>query len=176
MRPRHPSHHSSVWPHMWLMTDERMGDTLFPALERLPHGAGVIFRHYSLPPAKRRVLLNAVERIARRRRLLLLVAGQSPSHHYPVHGRVRGALTAPAHTVPEIIAAQRGGSRLIFISPVYPTWSHPGAAHLGRVRLGLMMQHAKVPVIALGGMNQARARGLKGLGVYGWAGIDAFRT
>ena len=31
------------------MTDERMGETLWPALERLPAGSGVLFRHHASP-------------------------------------------------------------------------------------------------------------------------------
>jgi thiamine monophosphate synthase len=35
-----------------------------------------------------------------------------------------------------------------------------------------MAAMTRLPVIALGGMNAARAKGLEG--AYGWAGIDAF--
>src|SRR5439155_26981070 len=42
MHARHPL------PRLWLMTDERQGDGLWAALERMPRGAGVVFRHYSL--------------------------------------------------------------------------------------------------------------------------------
>ena len=31
-------------PRLWLMTDERVGDALIPAVERLPRGAGTVFR------------------------------------------------------------------------------------------------------------------------------------
>ena len=38
-----------TWPRMWLMTDERLGDQLWDAIDRLPEGAaGILFRHYSL--------------------------------------------------------------------------------------------------------------------------------
>ena len=37
------------WPHCWLMTDERMGDRLWAAIDRLPIGdGGVVVRHLSL--------------------------------------------------------------------------------------------------------------------------------
>ena len=29
------------WPRIWLMTDERMGDSLWDAVARLPDGAGI---------------------------------------------------------------------------------------------------------------------------------------
>jgi thiamine-phosphate pyrophosphorylase len=42
------------------MTDERLGENLFPTLRKLPKGAGVIFRHYSLTRAERAGLFRRV--------------------------------------------------------------------------------------------------------------------
>ncbi|ODP35979.1 thiamine phosphate synthase [Sphingomonas turrisvirgatae] len=165
MRPRHPHR----LPFRWLMTDERMGEALWPALARLPRGSGVIVRHYSLAPDDRRALAIRIERIARRRGLVMLVGGVD-------HGRHRGALTAPVHSRREAIAAIRGGAMLLFASPVHPTRSHPGLSALGRVRLGLMTRGLDTPVIALGGMDERRWRTLKPMRVYGWAAIDAWLT
>jgi acyl dehydratase len=39
------------------MTDPRMGEALWQALERMPRGSGVIFRHYGMPG--RRAMLMA---------------------------------------------------------------------------------------------------------------------
>lgn len=171
MRHRHPI------PRHWLMTDERMGDALWSALERLPRGSGVVFRHYRLPAAERRALFGKVAQVTRRRGLLLVRAGPA----MPVrgeqgsHGRSGPRLmTYPAHSRREAIAAIRGGADALFVSPVFATRSHPGARMLGRVRLGLMIRGLGVPVIALGGMNARRFSGLRGLGVHGWAAIDAW--
>src|SRR3546814_2784091 len=63
-------------PRLWLMTDERVDDeTLLTAIRRLPQGSGIIFRHYTLPTNKRRLLFARVRAIAQRRRLVLLLAG-----------------------------------------------------------------------------------------------------
>lgn len=152
-------------PALWLMTDERMGDGLFPALRRLPKGSGVVFRHYSLARAERQALFEQVERIARARRLLLIAGGSE-------HGRHRGAITAPVHSIRERIAAESAGAGLLFVSPVFPTRSHPGARVLGRVGFGMLVRGARAPVIALGGMTRKRARSLSVFGIYGWAAID----
>jgi thiamine-phosphate pyrophosphorylase len=149
------------------MTDERLGDALWAALDRLPRGSGVVFRHHATPPVDRRALLARVARVARRNGLLLTVAGRT-------HGRMRGAVTAPVHSRAEANAAVRAGAALLFVSPVYPTRSHPGAKALRPVRLGLMIRDLRVPVIALGGMGERRWRALRRLGVHGWAGIDAW--
>lgn len=173
MHRRHPL------PRLWLMTDERMGDALWTALERLPRGSGVVFRYYGLAQRERRALFAKVAKVAHRRGLLLVRAGRQRlgRGEAGVHGgRARPELisTRPAHSRREAIAAIRQGVDALFVSPVFPTRSHPGAPVLGRVRLGLMIRDLRVPVIALGGMNAQRAKGLAALGVYGWAGIDAW--
>ena len=164
-------------PRLWLMTDERQGRDLWNALERLPKGAGVVFRHYSLASGDRRRLFRAVRVVARRRRLVLLVAGSALAGADGRHGvRGRGLITAPAHDLPEVRAAERLGADLIFLSPVFPTRSHPGGRNLGRVRFGLIASRTATPIIALGGMTAERARGLRALGAYGWAAIDAWSS
>jgi thiamine-phosphate pyrophosphorylase len=174
MPPRHPL------PRRWLLTDPRQGEALWSALARMPHGEGVIFRHYDVPG--RRALFQRVRAIARRRRLVLLLAG-SPALAtawradgcYAVDRR-RATRRAPlkamgAHGRAELVAAARSGASLVLLSPLFPTRSHPRAGGLGRVRFMALAQGAALPVIALGGMDEGRARGL---GIHGWAAIDAW--
>jgi len=173
-----PRRHPRI-PPTWLMTDERMGDGLWTALERLPRGSGVVFRHYGVSAAERWKLFAKVAQIARRRGLVLIRAGEPAGRgEAGVHGLARairpGLRTAPAHSRREAIAAIRGGADALFVSPVFPTRSHPGAQALGRVRLGLLIRGLGVPVIALGGMDARRANGLRALGVQSWAAIDAW--
>ncbi len=158
-------------PRLWLMTDERQGERLWEALERLPKGAGVVFRHYSLGLRERRRLFERVRRVARRRRLLLFAAKglRADGAH---GGRGGGLRSASAHDLREVKAAERSGAHLVFLSPAFPTRSHPNAGALGPVRFGLIAHHARIPVIALGGVNARRARRLPH--IYGWAGIDAW--
>lgn len=159
-------------PRLWLMTDERQGDDLWAALERLPKGAGVVFRHHGLAPRERRKLFERVRRVAGRRRLFLLAAGEGLRGDGVHGGRGRGFRSASAHDLLELKKAERSGASLVFLSPVFPTRSHPEARPLGPVRLGLIAGQARIPVIALGGMDRRRARGLPH--IYGWAGIDAW--
>ena len=74
----------------------------------------------------------------------------------------------------EIRAAERAGAASLFLSPVYPTRSHPDARPLGLARFAWLARRTPLPVIALGGMNAARGRRLASFGAYGWAGIDAW--
>ena len=171
-------HRRQHLPRRWLMTDERLGDGLLAAIERLPKGSGVVFRHYSLAEAERRRLFEQVRRAAEERRLLLLLAGSSAQAMAwgadGSHGRGRGfgLRTAPAHDPREIRAAERAGATLLFLSPVFATRSHPAARALGPARFTMLARRARLPVIALGGMDESRFGALRG--AYGWAGIDAW--
>jgi thiamine-phosphate pyrophosphorylase len=168
---------SQPLPRLWLMTDERQGDGLLDAVARLPEGAGIVFRHYSLAEVARRDLFDSVR--AAHGGLLLLAGsaeqgqawGADGSHG---RGRGRGLRSAPAHSYAEIRAAERAGAALLFLSPVHATRSHSDARPLGLARFAWLARRTPLPVIALGGMNAARGRRLASFGAYGWAGIDAF--
>ena len=171
--------HSQLLPRLWLLTDPRLGDALWPSLKALPRGSGVIFRDYHLPHAERRERYLGVRAIARARRLVLLLAGAdklaqawradgSHARHAKPALRLR---SAPVHSVRERIAAERTGADLLLISPVFASASHPGGTGLGRVRFAMLARNARTPVIALGGMTARRARSLPG--IHGWAAIDA---
>ncbi|TPE61828.1 thiamine phosphate synthase [Sandaracinobacter neustonicus] len=178
-------------PTLWLFTDERLGglhpdDPLWAALDRLPRGSGIVFRHYGWPATERRALFAALQAHARRRHLTLIGSETAPTpggRHLPAHARhrhrhrhpqSRGLLTAAAHNRRELLQGFRSGADLIFLSPAFPTTSHPGAPALGPARFGLMARNAPGPVIALGGMTASRARRLKPLGAAGFAGIDCW--
>jgi thiamine-phosphate pyrophosphorylase len=168
-------HRRQPLPRLWLMTDERQGEALWQALERLPRRSGVVFRHYGLPQAERRALFAKVREVASRRALLLVAAGAPLPGAQGTHGRRGpGVRTAPAHNLRELRAAERAGADLVFLSPVFATRSHPGAAVLGAAGFEQLARRARVPVVALGGLNAAKFRTLRG--AYGWAAIDAFSS
>ncbi len=167
------------YPVCWLMTDERMGDALMPVLLALPPGSGVVFRHYALGDRDRRALFGHVRRVARARRLLLVVArpggiGRADG----VHGTAKGTgmRTWPAHDRREAVAGARAGADLLFVSPVFPTRSHPGAAAIGVAKAAAIGRGSGIGLIALGGMNARRFRAARSLGFAGWAAIDAFAS
>jgi thiamine-phosphate pyrophosphorylase len=68
-----------------------------------------------------------------------------------------GLWLATAHNGDEIAHAAQAGADGIFLSPVFPTASHPGAPTLGILGFRVLAQQSPVPVIALGGMTQKRA-------------------
>ena len=155
MHPRHPE-----LPDVWLITDERIGPELLQRIRRLPRGTGVLIRHHGLPPPERRALLRQVRTIAGSRGLVVLDDAK---------GRV-----ARVHSMQELRRALPAGPDLLFLSPLFPTRTHPDWEPLGRMRAAALVRIAKQPVLALGGMDAGRFSHLKKLGFSGWGGIDAF--
>ncbi|MEG3163750.1 thiamine phosphate synthase [Sphingomonas sp. PB2P19] len=156
------------------MTDERMGDSLWPALRRLPPGSGIVFRHYATPPAERRALLRRIRRVANARRFIVVVAGIDRLRADGVHGPAptNGLRTWAAHDRREALAGKRAGADALFISPVYATRSHAGAGGIGPSTAARIGHGLGLAMIALGGMTERRWRKLNGF--HGWAAIDAW--
>jgi thiamine-phosphate pyrophosphorylase len=174
---------SRILPRQWLMTDERLGEDLWRAIARLPHGAGIVFRHHDTPLAERRALFARLQRIADEKSLLLIRAGtaQLAEKETGIHGRVphsnrHALLTWPAHDRAELLAGVRAGADLLFVSPIFATRSHPDASALGPARAAAMIRNVMIPAVALGGMDESRFALLEQQGFYGWAGIDAWLT
>lgn len=183
MRARHPQ----ALPTCWLMTDERLGDALWPAIDALPRGSGIVVRHYGLRLAERRTLFKRIERRARARRHRVIRAGPArlaageAGVHGRLPGRVRGLKTWPAHNRAEIVAGIRAGADVILVSPIFASRSHPGGKVLGPLRAALMIRRPpgaamRPRFIALGGMSQRRFARVKPLGFGGWAAIDAWAS
>ena len=167
------------FPCRWLMTDERLGGDLFAALDRLPPDGGVVFRHYSLPETARRALSDAVR--TAHAGLVLLAGPAAQARSWGAdgsHGRGpdEGLRSASVHSLAEIRAAERDGARLLFLSPVFPTRSHPDGRPLGVARFAWLARRTPLPVIALGGMDESRGKRLASFGAYGWAAIDAWTS
>jgi thiamine-phosphate pyrophosphorylase len=167
------------FPTLWLFTDSaRLPDPL-PAIARLPRGiAGVVFRHDDA--ADRLGLGRKIARLCRARRIPLVVAGDARlaaalgaglhlrnGRRPPL--RMMRPLTASAHDPASLRRATRAGAGLVFLSPAFPTVSHPGLPALGAVRWVAAARRSRVPVLALGGMKGAS---LRALGKY-CAGVGA---
>lgn len=151
------------------MTDERAG-ALLPLLRRVPPGTGVVFRHHATARAERLRLFRQARGLAIGRRLILVAGGDRLP--WPMRHGGPAPVTAPAHDRREAVAAVRRGAALLFVSPVYPTRSHPGAPALGVRRALGIGRGLPVIRIALGGMDARRWRMLDGF--EGWAAIDAW--
>lgn len=186
MIPRHKNSMTNrVLPATWLMTDPRLGDSMLRAIQRLPFGSGVIFRHYHLDNQVRRVLFNTVRVICRRRGHMIFLAGDARTAKAwgadGVHGNGNARphrvmmQSASVHNHREIAKARRNKADIMLLSHCFTTTTHPGIRPLGAVRFKqLALLCGKSKVIALGGMTRPRSMMMDGQIIYGWAGIDAF--
>lgn len=167
-------------PDIWIVSDARNDAALDRALDRLPRGAGLIFRHYHLPEEQRRARFAALLRLARSRGHVVALSGDArtarrwgaDAAYGPAGGLARGPALprlVTAHSLRELGQARRADA--VLLSPVFATRSHPGASSLGPLRFRLLAARSPAPVIALGGMNWAAAQRLKWPR---WAAIDAF--
>ena len=88
--------------------------------------------------------------------------------------RVRAAwwVGKSVHDLAEADAAKAEGADYLLVGPVYATASHPDRAPLGLETLGRISELG-LPVIAIGGIDPARARQVKAAGAYGAAAIRA---
>lgn len=83
-----------------------------------------------------------------------------------------GLLAASCHNAEELQMAHQVGADFVTLSPVLPTQSHPGAAHLGWERAEELIAQAAMPVYLLGGMTADHLEKARAIGAQGIAGIS----
>jgi thiamine-phosphate pyrophosphorylase len=190
---RHPL--SAALPVAWFFTDERLSLPVERVAAALPPGSGIVVRHDRLVPGARWRLVRRLAAIARARGHILLLAGTPETARRwgadGVHLRQRDArhaaqarrngliVSMPVHDGKEARRTQRAGVMLAFVSPLYPTRSHPGAPALGTAKWARLARASGAGPAALGGMTRGRARRLQrqvaaqGMRV-AWAAIGAW--
>lgn len=175
------SHAGHALPALALFTDdERLPDPL-AAARTLPRGSMVVVR--SCDPARRADLARAMIALARSRFLIVLVAGdlvaEADGLHLP-EARLGEVAYWRAHRRSILITgsvhslAGLSRARLLdaaFLSPIFPTQSHPDRAALTPVRANMVARAARIPLYALGGIEPRNAALL--LGFAGIAAIGA---
>jgi thiamine-phosphate pyrophosphorylase len=160
---------SGVPPLVLMTDDERLPDPL-AAARALPRGSIVVVR--ARDAGRRKTLACAMTKLARTHGLTVLIAGDAAlARACGAHGvhlpeahtgqaaslRARGIslVTASAHSFSALRRAK--DSDMVFLSPVFPTASHPGRLALHPVRANLMARQSPVPVYALGGVTERNA-------------------
>lgn len=155
-------------PNVWLFSDERNDARLEWALATLPKGNGFVFRHYHLKPKQRRTRFDELLPLCRACGHVVVLSGDSDTALewgadgvYGPPGKLAkrpGLLCfATVHDAREVFLANRAKVDAMFLSPAFPTRSHPGGGCLGMTNFRQIAAQAQCPVIALGGMNAERA-------------------
>ncbi len=167
-------------PYSWYFTSSKNSKTPNFTIKKMPKSIGIIIRPYDLKNKNIKKIINQ----AKNKSLISLVAGikhkepNADGTHIP-----RWMYYKPKNT--KIISISFHGlkdtrkclnlrANLVFVSPIFKTSSHVCSKGIGVVKLGLMCRNIKVPVIALGGINDKNIKYLRSLPIYGCAGIDIF--
>ena len=183
------------FPPIVLMTDDQRLPQPECAIRALPRDSMVIFRHYDHPTRTR--LGAELRAICRARAIPFLVANDvslalkldADGIHFPeyraltdpgIYGRLpdhllRTSACHHAHTLRRLAQLPwRNRPDGVLMSPVFPTQSHPGSAHLGLQRLSemsrLCLTHNMQP-IALGGIHGGNVGSLRTCAIASVAGI-----
>lgn len=176
-------------PRLWLVSDPARLPDPRAAAARLPRGAGVLARGLSTE------VLDGLAGLCRRRGLVLVVGGDGRAAlrhraglHLPDRVPARGTLpflrsrragarwawlTVAVHGRRGVARAQRSRAEAGFVSPAFPTASHPGAPALGPLRWARLAARLRRPALALGGIAGGTAGRLPRLGAGRTAGLAA---
>ena len=171
----------------FVIDPDRTPDPLAVA-ESLPRDSAVVFRGFGRLEA----VAHALAQVARRRRLVLLVGADprlaagvgAQGVHLPerllhLAPRLRRAhpgwrLTGAVHSAAALKRAERFGLDAVLLSPVFPSRSPSAGRPLGPLRFARLVRDARLPVLALGGVDGPRSRRLRRSGAAGVAAVEAF--
>ncbi len=79
------------------------------------------------------------------------------------------------HSVTDVVRAEAEGADYVYLSPVYASPSKPGyGPAIGLAVLGEACRRVRIPVLALGGVDEERGEECVRAGAAGFASISAF--
>lgn len=174
-------------PPLFLFTDPERTPAPDRAAERLPIGAGVVFRAFGALDAIETGLKLA--EVARARSLTLLVGQDAalaeaigaqgvhlPERRLGEAVAIRRArpdwfVTAAAHSRLALRSANLSGFDAIFVSPVFASDSASAGSPIGASRLAGWIDQERTPVYALGGVTAASVHRLRNTGAAGLAAV-----
>lgn len=172
-------------PALYFFTDPERTPDPVAAIEGLPAGTAVVYRHFGAPDRARTA--RRLAGVCKSRRLTLLIAADpelahrvgAAGVHWPERllprARVAGPrlVTVAAHSAEAVTRAAAFGADACVLSPVFETRSARSGAPLGLFRASQIARAAPLPVIALGGVTARTARRMAGRGFAGLAAVAA---
>ncbi|MFT6558204.1 thiamine phosphate synthase [Sneathiella sp.] len=175
-------------PNLFYFTDDQRGADPVKMAEKLPTNTGIIFRHYQTE--YRASLAHELSILCKKRKLKLIIA-QNPALskkirafgcHLPEYMVQRLPLlkhqypdlyfSVACHSIRQVLQAQKYGANGAFLSPLFPTKSHPGSRVFSPYSLCSARQKLTMPVYGLGGVTNQKGQFLKGLGYSGYGAIS----
>jgi thiamine-phosphate pyrophosphorylase len=177
-------------PSLLFFTDPNRVPDPEAVAERLPRGAGVVFRAFGAADAVAQGL--RLRAIADRCGLVLLAGADealaqsigADGVHLPERARETASLlrarqpdwliTIAAHDREAVMAASALGADALVVSPVFESNSPSAGTPLGFEGLSALVSATDTPVYALGGIRAATVESLRNSGIVGLAAVEAF--
>ena len=169
-------------PYTWYLTDPIKTKYPYLTINSLTNNTGIIIRPYNLQ--NKNNYIKKIIKSAKKKSLIKLIAGthnqsaDSDGAHIPKwqykKPKNMKIISTSVHSLKDIRKCLNLEANIAFISPIFKTSSHKNKKYIGVVRLGLMSRNIKIPVIALGGINDENIKKLRSLPIQGCAGIDIF--
>jgi len=174
-------------PSLFFLTDPIRTPDPASVIAALPAGAGVIYRAFGATDAE--AAARPLRALARARRVVFLVGADerlaarlgADGLHLPERlmaraRRVRARrpdwlITAAAHGPGAVARAARLGLDAVLVSTVFASASPSASPPMGVVRFAALARSARLPVVALGGVEAATARRLARTHAAGLAAI-----
>ncbi len=176
-------------PGLLFFTDPERAPNPEAVAERLPTGAGIVYRAFGSSDAVEQG--RRLRAIAEARGLLLLVGAHANlAEGVGAHGlhmperlvreiprlraeHPRWLITVAAHDLAAVAAAEQAGADAVVASPVFPSNSPSAGEPLGVEGLRSFVEATSLPVYALGGVRARTVTQLIGSGIVGLAAVEA---
>jgi thiamine-phosphate pyrophosphorylase len=176
-------------PPLLILTDPSRTPDPLALAERLPEGAGLVYRAFGAADAL--AIASRLAQVAHRRGLVLLVGADEDlaaacgagGVHLPERAlasapRLRARhpgwlVTGAVHGPRALKRAETLGLDAALLSTVFPSRSPSASRPLGVLRLAALVRGGRAPVYALGGVDGRTVRRLQATGVSGVAAVGA---
>ncbi len=180
----------------FFFTDSRKVFNYEETLAKLPKNTFVVIREYDLQNNLRLDFAQKIKKLAQARSLKILVGKDfslaqninANGVHFSDYDKLPFSLlkknrrkdfifSLACHSLKSVLRAQKLKPSIIFISPIFPTTSHPKQKNIGIRNLAkiIQTQQSKKPIIAaLGGINLENLKMLRKLKIKSFGAIDLF--
>ncbi len=182
--------------HSVFFTDRKRCGDLKLAIKNLPKNSAVIFREYDLESKEREKLAREIIKACRAKNHKIIIGKdlalarklRADGVHFSDRDKLplqifnrqnqpqKFIFSFACHNFLSVLKSRQLKADLVFISPIFTTKSHLNAEPLGLGRLSRIIRISKIPVFALGGVNEKNIHTLQKLGAQGFGGIEIFST
>lgn len=180
-------------PPLLFFSNRQQFKNIFAAVKEMPDFIGIIIREYDLNYQERLEFAKKIKDAAGRKIILvgknldIALAIKADGVHFSDHDQNYNfynyqkiaknlLITYSCHSPCFITKAQKNNFDAIFYSPIFPTESHTKSTIIGIRNLIKITQQNKIPIYALGGINQKNYQLLMKTKISGIGGISMFKS